>query len=213
MIKNIFFDFDGVICESVNIKTEAFYEMYLTYGSDIANQIKKYHLENGGITREKKFIHFHTNIIKDGIDEAKIKKLSSKFSNLVLDKIIKARFVGGIKDFLANNAKYKCFIISATPQQEIEHICEQKKISKHFKKICGSPKNKIIWSKELLDNFSLNKHETIFIGDALSDQNAANVNKLHFLARITEENNHLFDAGTPRVNNFENLSKYLCKIK
>ena len=30
-IKNIFFDFDGVIAESVNAKTDAFEEMYLPY--------------------------------------------------------------------------------------------------------------------------------------------------------------------------------------
>ena len=38
-IKNIFFDFDGVIAESVSAKTEAFREMYLPYGIDIANQV------------------------------------------------------------------------------------------------------------------------------------------------------------------------------
>ena len=40
MIKNIFFDFDGVLAESVNIKTDAFYEMFLKYGKDIAEKVK-----------------------------------------------------------------------------------------------------------------------------------------------------------------------------
>ncbi len=214
MIKNIFFDFDGVICESVNIKTEAFYEMYLSYGEEIAKKIKKYHIENGGKPREEKFIYFHTQIIKDGIDEIKIQKLSSMFSGLVLKKIIKAPFVKGINHFLStNNNQYRCFIISATPQKEILYICERKGISQYFHKICGSPKNKIVWAKELLKHFSLNPNETIFIGDALSDLNAALSNKLHFLLRKTNENRHMFDKDIAYTNDFTNLSEYLCKIK
>ena len=34
-IKAIIFDYDGVIAESVNVKTEAFAELYKHYGIDI----------------------------------------------------------------------------------------------------------------------------------------------------------------------------------
>ena len=34
-IKAIIYDFDGVICDSVNVKTEAFGEMYAQYGKEI----------------------------------------------------------------------------------------------------------------------------------------------------------------------------------
>ena len=55
MIKNIIFDFDGVILDSVNIKTEAFYKLFEQYGSKIANQVVDYHIINGGMSRFKKF--------------------------------------------------------------------------------------------------------------------------------------------------------------
>ena len=40
-VKNIFFDFDGVILDSVDCKTQAFEKMYSKYGNDIAKKVKK----------------------------------------------------------------------------------------------------------------------------------------------------------------------------
>jgi beta-phosphoglucomutase-like phosphatase (HAD superfamily) len=55
MIKNIFFDFDGVLAESVNIKTEAFKQMYACNGDEVAGKIARHHVENGGVSRFEKF--------------------------------------------------------------------------------------------------------------------------------------------------------------
>ena len=41
--KNIFFDFDGVIANSVSCKTEAFRDLYLPYGDKIADQVVQHH--------------------------------------------------------------------------------------------------------------------------------------------------------------------------
>ena len=41
-LKNIIFDFDGVILDSLDCKTEAFYQMYLPHGEDVANQAADY---------------------------------------------------------------------------------------------------------------------------------------------------------------------------
>ena len=49
------FDFDGVIAESVSAKTDAFREMYLPYGEEIANQVVDYHINHGGVSRFEKF--------------------------------------------------------------------------------------------------------------------------------------------------------------
>ena len=39
MIKNIIFDYDGTIADSVNIKTEAFAELYRIYGKEIERKV------------------------------------------------------------------------------------------------------------------------------------------------------------------------------
>ena len=37
--KNIIFDFDGVLAESVHIKTHAFYLLYKQFGKEIAEKV------------------------------------------------------------------------------------------------------------------------------------------------------------------------------
>ena len=54
MVKCIIFDYDGVISESVNVKTQAFAKIYECFGSDVVEQVVKHHLANGGVSRYNK---------------------------------------------------------------------------------------------------------------------------------------------------------------
>lgn len=207
MIKNIIFDFDGVICESVNIKTEAFYEMYLSYGEDIAQKAKQHHLENGGMSRYDKFRHYEKEFCHKELSEEKIKKLSDIFSYLVKQKVIDASFVKGALEFLQNDShRYRCFIISATPMNEIIEIAKAKKIDMYFQEILGSPQNKITWGKYILNTYQLQASQTLFIGDAMSDYKAAKANGMHFLLRNTDDNRDLFIDKIENTNTLENLA-------
>ena len=46
-LNNFIFDFDGVILNSLDVKTNAFYKMYEPYGLKIAKSVKDYHINNG----------------------------------------------------------------------------------------------------------------------------------------------------------------------
>ena len=62
-MKAIIFDFDGVILDSVDVKTKAFKQMYSIYGDDVMRKVVDYHLLNGGISRYEKFKYFHENFL------------------------------------------------------------------------------------------------------------------------------------------------------
>ena len=64
-IKAVIFDFDGVICDSVNIKTEAFVELYSNYHKSISDSVKNYHLKYGGISRFEKIKYIETVLLKN----------------------------------------------------------------------------------------------------------------------------------------------------
>ena len=53
--KVIFLDFDGVICESCEIKNQAYYNSYIKFGPEIAQKALDYHLMHGGVSRVKLF--------------------------------------------------------------------------------------------------------------------------------------------------------------
>jgi len=204
---NIFFDFDGVIAESVNAKTEAFRELYLPYGADIANQVVDHHIHHGGVSRFEKFKIYHECFLKTCISENEVQALAQKFSDLVLDKVIQADEVSGCTDFLERFSEQMNFwIITGTPTKEIEVIVKAREIGNYFNGLHGSPENKKYWTEHLIEKFDLKRNETLFLGDATTDFEAAQYSDLHFALREHHENESIFnDYNGIRFNNFVEL--------
>ncbi|MDA9560644.1 HAD hydrolase-like protein [Schleiferiaceae bacterium] len=213
-IKNIFFDFDGVIAESVGAKTDAFEEMYRPYGEDIASKVVEYHRLNGGVSRYEKFKYFHNVFLNESIDTEKIDELAAEFSNLVLDKVINSEEVLGARYFMEKyHTKFQFWVITGTPTAEIELIAERRNLTKYFIGLHGSPNNKRYWTEYLLGKHKLNRDETIFLGDASTDMDAADFSKTHFALRENEENREIFkDFQGHRFSNFYQLSNIISGI-
>ena len=191
--KNIFFDFDGVIAESVNAKTEAFRELYLPYGEHIANKVVNHHIHHGGVSRYEKFKIYHTQFLNINISEQGVQDLAKQFSDLVLDKVINASEVTGCSAFIDQYSKSLNFwIITGTPTEEMNVIAKSRDLDHHFIGIHGSPKNKRYWTEYLITKHGLNREETLFLGDATTDQDAALFSNLHFGLRDHEENKSIF---------------------
>ena len=82
---------------------------------------------------------------------------------MVLESIIKSNEINGAFNFIKKySKKYNFFIITGTPQDEINIIINRINLSKYFDEILGSPKNKIEWCKYLIDKYNLIADETIF---------------------------------------------------
>lgn len=205
--KNIFFDFDGVITESVSAKTDAFKEMYLPYGEEIANKVIEYHINHGGVSRYEKFRYWEKTIFGKDISEEKVEEMAQYFSNLVLKKVVNAEEVPEAEYFLKKYSKKLNFwIITGTPTLEIEIIVKERGLSEYFISIHGAPQNKIYWTEYLIDKYNLKREETLFIGDATTDKEAADFSNLHFALRKNEENQIIFkDYKGLQFNNFKTL--------
>jgi len=193
MIKAIFYDFDGVIKESTDIKSKAFYDLYIEFGKEIAQQVKQYHIEHGGISRYEKIRYWHKTHLNIDISEEELQVWTQKFSDLVLKKVVESPYVkGALATIKELSNQYQQYIITGTPQNEIEQICEDLEITHLFQQICGSPQNKIKWCNELIPQIGLTNSEIVFIGDATTDYEAAKHYQLHFVLREHEENEALF---------------------
>lgn len=210
-IKNIFFDFDGVIAESVSAKTDAFEEMYLPYGKDIAAKVVEYHKLHGGVSRYEKFKYFHKEFLNEVINQEKVDELAIQFSNIVLDKVINSDEVLGAHYFIEKyHTKFQFWVITGTPTTEIELITEKRKLTSFFIGLHGSPKNKRYWTEYLIEKHKLNRDEIIFLGDATTDKDAADYSKTHFALRENDENKEIFkDYKGHRFNDFYQLEKIL----
>lgn len=192
-IKNIFFDFDGVIAESVSAKTEAFREMYLPYGEDIANKVVTHHIAHGGVSRYEKFEIYAKDFLNTIITEEEVQDLVTTFSSIVLEQVVQSELVVGVLSFLEKYCQELNFwIITGTPTTEMEIILEKRKLRKYFIDYCGSPKNKKYWTEYLIEKHKLERGETLFLGDASTDLEAAEFSKLHFALRLHKENKEQF---------------------
>lgn len=213
-IKAIFYDFDGVIKDSTEVKTKAFYQLYLPYGKSIADKVVVHHLQNGGVSRFKKIQYYHSEFLKIQLTDEEINKLANQFSEIVLEQVIACNYVKGANDVIHElKDKYLQFIVTGTPQNEIEYISEELKITNCFKEIFGSPTTKIEIVKNLLAKYNFKSHEVIFIGDALTDYEAALKYNLNFILRTHIENEEIFkDYKGVKINDFEGFHEVLNKF-
>jgi len=203
-IKAILFDFDGVILDSLNVKTQAFYDMYLPYGKDIAEKAANHHLAHGGISRYEKFKVYHKDFLGIEIDEAKLNELADEFSERVFTKVAESPEVKGIREFLEKNKNtYKMWVITGTPTEEIIEICKTTHFTQYFEDLHGSPQKKDYWTKKILIEDNLQPNEVVFVGDATTDYDAAIANDVHFVLREHEDNLEFFeDKKVIRIQDF-----------
>jgi len=186
MIKAVIFDFDGVILESADIKTEAFRELFSAYPDKTQKGIE-YHLTNAGISRYVKFRYFYENILKIHLSKEEELELGEKFSKIVLKKVLEAPFVAGALEFLSGpNCLYHFFIASGTPEEELHGILRARNIDKYFKEAHGSPKEKPDIINDILKRHRLKPKEAVYIGDAESDRRAAKETDVFFIERKQE---------------------------
>jgi phosphoglycolate phosphatase-like HAD superfamily hydrolase len=209
MLKGIIFDFDGVIAESVQVKTDAFAELYSSYGADVVDKVISHHENNGGVSRFKKIEFYHKSFLNKNINKNELSTLSNKFSKLVINKIINAPYVPGVFDFINNNYKINdMFISTGTPTSEIKEILKCRKILHYFRGIYGSPSNKEEHVFDISSKYDIKFNKLVFIGDAQTDLEAASKFGVKFILRINEQNKTLFkDYKGSFINNFNNKAK------
>lgn len=212
MIKAIFFDFDGVIVESVDIKTRAFGKLFEREGREISSRVMEYHLANTGVSRFDKFKFIYKNFLKRELSDPVFKSLCDEFSRLVMEEVIEAPYVDGAMEFLKKYFNdYLFFIISATPQEEMEAIIAKRGIEGIFKRIYGSPLEKGAAVKNALETYCINPVEAVYVGDAMSDYRAAKDNGVHFIARINNNEGLFKETACMKINNLTVLKETIEK--
>lgn len=208
MITTLFLDFDGVILDSVEAKTEAFYSMYLPYGEEFARRVRDFHCANGGVSRFEKFRIWHEEWLRESLSEQRMAELSTTFSTLSLQKVIESPFVPGALEFLQMaHDRHKMYVITGSAQEDIDHTVRQLDLEKYFVQVCGSPRTKIDWGQQLLREHQVSPKEVVFVGDAESDRKAAEALGIHFILRATELNSDWSHACTHVIRDLTELNE------
>jgi len=190
---NIFWDFDGVIHDSLQIKADGFVSLFPGIDSKSKKYIEKYHFENGGIDRFEKIKHFYFKFHRFEITNKELYRLAESFSDNIKDKIFQSKYLidESISFIRSNFENFNFHIVSASEQKELLQICDSFDISKYFISINGSPGRKADHLKKLIKRFDYQLNETAMIGDSINDYEASMKNNISFFGFNNPKLKHL----------------------
>jgi len=182
MIKNILWDFDGVILDSMKIRDYGFREIFKHFEKEKVEELINYHRINGGLSRYVKIRFFYEEILSRRISESEVNQYADKFSVIMKEKLVDPQNL--IQDSVTyikeNYKKYKFHIVSGSDQVELRFLCKALELSDYFLTIYGSPTPKKLLVANVLNEFNYDIKETILIGDSINDFEAASVNNISF---------------------------------
>lgn len=184
LIKAIILDFDGVVIESNDIKTEAFFAVFSRYPEHVAT-VMAYHHANVSASRYAKFQFFVDEVLGRRGDQQTVESLARQFSEATRSRLANCPMVPGAREFLERySSLLPLFLASVTPQEELMQILEMRDLSRYFRFIYGCPP----WTKpaavfDALGLAGVRPSEAILIGDSPGDRDAAEATGVEFVAR------------------------------
>jgi len=187
------FDCDGVVLNSNQVKTDAFYQTSLLYGKQAAQAMVDYHVANGGVSRYEKFAHFLENIVprQEGPD---LDSLLASYASYVKDGLLSCEVAPGLQALKESTPEARWLIVSGGDQAELRDVFAHRGLTQLFDGgIFGSPDTKDeILQRELAS--SNVQYPALFLGDSKYDYQAATLVNIDFL----------FVSGWSEVDDWEN---------
>lgn len=184
----VFWDFDGVVLDSVHVKTKTFARMFSAYGPDIERAVVDYHLANGGVSRFEKFKYYYQHLLKRSISDQELATLGEEFSSLALEEVLSAPFIPGALETLQELSRkgIPSYVVSGTPEEEVRHIVIARELSSFFVEVHGSPRKKAEILADIVGRKGYVPEQCLFLGDAMTDYDAARAVGTRFLGIVPE---------------------------
>ncbi len=200
-------DFDGVIVESTEVKTEAFRTLFADRPNQIG-AILDLHRRHAGVDRLTKFEMIYRDILREPLDASTTRALADRFAHLVEDAVVARPMVPGAADLLAALAdRLPTAVVSATPQAELDRIVDRRGLRRFCRIVRGSPPGKTETVRGLLAAEGWDPAQVLLVGDAEADLEAAQSNGVAFVGRLTPDDPYEFPPETATVRDLIPLAE------
>ncbi|MEM6846860.1 MAG: HAD family hydrolase [Pseudomonadota bacterium] len=210
MTSPVFFDFDGVIVDSVTVKTDAFVALYEDDGQEVMEAVRTYHLAHTGMSRYGKLRHFQRTLVGRADDDDTVEALAQQFGAIVKERVIASAEISGAEDTLRAlvAAGIPAHVASATPQRELEEIIEARGLTPYFSGINGTPTSK----REALETSTAKGAKPrLMVGDAMADFRAAHDAGVPFLGVVPNGHQSPFPEGTEAIADLKGLGERITR--
>ncbi len=203
------FDFDGVLVESVDLKTRAFAALYEEHGKEVAAAVVDYHLAHGGLSRFEKFRHCHRAFLGRELAVDEERSLGERFAVLVEDAVVAAGWIPGAHEFLEDwHQRLPLFVASGTPEEELLRIVRRRNMAHYFAGVGGTPSTK----GQLIAGFAraagIAPARVLMVGDSTTDYEGARDAGSDFAA-VASPSTAKLGSGVPVLEDLRGLAELI----
>ncbi len=198
----VFFDFDGVLADSAQIKAQAFRSLYEEHGPDIVEAAVAHHAAHEGVSRVIKIAYCHREFLGIDLDDAALSALVQRYQAIVEHQVIACDPIEGALEFLEFcHGAAPLFVASGTPQDELRRIVSARGMEHYFTEVRGSPDTKDVIVRAASAQHGFDPSKALFLGDAMTDHDAARACGCEFIGVVAAGRDSPFPGGTPVVPN------------
>ena len=204
-MKNIVFDFDGVIFNSNKIKTEAFERVIKDLGLPYSAKLGEFNKKNGGITALEKFRYYTTSI--NPFCNITPQELEAIFRKLIASNLKSCEHDEYLNRDIANE-DVNYHIISGGNKNEILDALEHKKLRNIFNGyLLANPDTKEFNFKKIK---SLGVTDAVYIGDSKLDYELASRHgfSFAFIHQWTEVDDWKDWTKASGISSYKNLTEF-----
>ncbi len=181
-VNTIIFDCDGVILNSNQLKTKAYYKAtFPSYGHELASSLTTYLAKNTGKPRDHFIDYFLRNIVPPDISGPGLKELVSAVTKEVYKGLMECKVSPCLFELREKTADTKWLVASGGVEKELRDVFRNRSLFDLFDGgIYGGPMTK----DEILSSLIKKNHikfPALFIGDSKYDYEVASRAKLDFL--------------------------------
>ena len=201
----IVFDCDGVLLESMDIKSMAFRRIGEEYGAEMADRLVLYHHMHGGVSRYRKFEWLFGELGKEATDED-LARLNETFVAAAYEEMKRCPMVPGAKETLdAWRGKRPMYVASGAPEEELRLILEKRGLAPYFAGMYGSPTIKTQILRAIVEHNGVYPSDVVMVGDSRIDLCAAEAVGTRFFGR----GEYFRHSGHPWHDDLTELNAYL----
>ena len=211
MIKIVVFDFDGVLVDSNRIKQNAWHAVFAGFSEQEKEIARAHYL---GVYASTRRIILENIFKAIGRPESELKNFveihSAKYNSITQKRISELGLVAGAKELLEEySQKFHLYINSSTPKDALDETIDNLGIRKYFKEIYGRPETKESALEKIFAREGIDGSETVFVGDADFDRNAANAYGCFFIGIRNDFNGWTEDEKFVTVESVREVPKII----